>query len=46
MRVELEMEAAKQVKENTREHKRVEVKEKEDSEEENIEDKETEKALQ
>lgn len=46
VRAELEMEAAKQVEGNTREYKRVGVEEKEDSEEENIEDKETEKALQ
>ena len=46
VQAELEMEAAKQVGGNTREHKRVGVEEKEDSKEENIEDKETEKALQ
>ncbi len=46
VRAELEMEAAKQVGGNTREHKRVGVEEKEDSEEDNIEDRETEKALQ
>ena len=46
LRAELYSEAAKQAEGNTREHGRVGVEEKEDSEEEDIEEKETEKALQ
>lgn len=45
MWVELEIKAVKQVKENIKEHKRVEVEEKKDSEEENIKNKKTKKAL-